>query len=62
MKSLQYNNTLRRYKSPILSIINVDNQISLALESEPPIGPGDEYSLLQPSPANNNPFVSNKLS
>ncbi len=50
----------RSYSSPQLKVIKLDNEISLALQSD--TAPGDpEASLYAPGYFNNNPFKS-KLS
>jgi len=48
----------RRYNSPKIVCIQLDNEISLALESSPPIGPS-EGALMRPDNINNNPFKAN---
>ncbi len=45
----------RTYIVPHIDQIKLDNEISLALESTPPGGPG-EGSLLTPEYMNNDPF------
>ncbi len=45
----------RRYNSPKIVCIQLDNEISLALESSPPEGPG-EGAFLAPEYMNNEPF------
>lgn len=48
----------REYISPKLTCTNLDNSISLELQSEPPIGPGEGRNL-QNAPEyfnNNNPL------
>lgn len=52
MKSFNLN-TKRTYKSPTLEQIQIDNEISLALESTPPF-PGDEFLVDIPDQFNNN--------
>jgi hypothetical protein len=34
-----------QYETPIFEIIELDSEISLALESNPPFGPGEEDPL-----------------
>lgn len=41
----------KKYINPRIEIIFLDNEISLALESEPPAGPSESFHLNQ-----NNPF------
>ena len=51
-------NTKRPYISPTIERVGLDNEISLALESDPPSGP-DETSLNGPEYFNNDPFKTN---
>lgn len=46
------------YISPKIERIQLDNEISLALESMPPYGPG-ESKLSKPEYFDNNPFEKN---
>lgn len=46
------------YNSPEIVRVELDNEISLALESNPPLGPGEGASLA-PEYLNNDPFKSN---
>lgn len=48
----------RSYFPPIVDKIELDNEISLALESSPPIGP-DEGAYLSPDYLENDPFKTN---
>ena len=48
----------RIYNCPEIVCVILDNEISLALESTPPAGPGEGASL-SPEYLNNNPFKSN---
>jgi hypothetical protein len=50
--------TKRKYISPAIERVNLDNDISLVLESAPPFGP-DEISLNAPDYFNNDPFKTN---
>jgi len=50
--------TKRSYISPTIERVELDNEISLALESSPPGGPG-EISLNAPEYFNNDPFKTN---
>ena len=43
------------YHAPRIERIELDNAISLVLESEPPIGP-NESTLMSPDYFNSNPF------
>lgn len=46
------------YITPKIEIIILDNEISLALESAPPVGP-DEGKLIVPDFFNGDPFKTN---
>jgi hypothetical protein len=49
-----------KYIAPSVNRISLDNEISLALESEPPVGPGGtESQLMAPDYFNTDPFKSN---
>jgi len=48
----------RDYKTPLIEQVKLDNDISLALESTPPLGPG-EIAKVAPEHFNNNPFDKN---
>jgi hypothetical protein len=48
----------KKYIKPRIEWIPLDNEISLALESTPPLGPGEGASLA-PEYMNNDPFRSN---
>ena len=48
----------RIYKSPTLQLIKLDNEISLALQSIPPEGPGEGVSMTLEY-MNNDPFRNN---
>jgi hypothetical protein len=51
--------TKREYISPKLVCTLLDNSISLELQSEPPIGPGEDgYNLSAPEHFNNNPVFN----
>jgi len=45
----------RNYNSPFIQSIQLDNEISLALESSPPFGPGEPL-VSTPEYFNNDPF------
>jgi len=51
------NKEKRSYRTPSIEVVRLDNEISLALESTPPIGPDEEARLMIPEHYNNNPFV-----
>jgi hypothetical protein len=55
MKSNNMNTEKRMYSSPTIERIRLDNEISLALESTPPEGPGETASCA-PEYFNNDPF------
>lgn len=44
-----------KYNAPLIEQIQMDNEISLALESTPPTGPDEGY-LKTPEYLNNDPF------
>jgi hypothetical protein len=45
----------KKYATPEIGVITLDNEISLALESNPPFGPGESL-LLTPVNFNFNPL------
>ena len=45
----------KKYLAPEIALVELDNEISLALQSIPPDGPGEGASLA-PEYMNNNPF------
>ena len=51
------NTTNKIYFAPEIKCIEFDNQISLQLESDAPIGPGESFSSV-PEYFNSNPFKS----
>ena len=61
MKTIETNkNTEKRiYSSPTLVRIELDNEISLALESTPPAAPGEVMNKT-PEYFNNDPFRGNQ--
>ena len=48
----------RKYTAPLIEQIQLDNEISLILESTPPFGP-DEFSNNVSENFNNDPFNNN---
>ena len=50
----------RVYKAPTIEKIQLDNDISLALESAPPLGPGETMNSI-PEYFNNDPFKTNRV-
>ena len=55
MKTQIVNTAKKTYKAPKIERIRLDNEISLALESTPPTGPGEPTSQA-PEYFNNDPF------
>lgn len=55
MKTIEKETVKRMYNSPEIVCVELDNEISLALESAPPEGPGEGASLA-PEYMNNDPF------
>gem|GEM_PF-1305819 len=47
------------YTFPAIQYIRLDNEISLALQSQPPVLPGETLSLNKNSYLNNNPYYDN---
>lgn len=45
----------KKYTTPQIEKIDLDSEISLALQSAPPLGPG-ESQLLHPDYFNNDPY------
>jgi hypothetical protein len=58
MKTTEENTKKQMYNSPEIVLIELDNNISLALESTPPEGPGEGASLA-PEYMNYDPFKTN---
>ncbi|MEI6753039.1 MAG: hypothetical protein WCK78_07710 [Paludibacter sp.] len=56
---MKTNTEKRIYASPMIKLIKLDNQISLQLESDAPLGPGETYNLKTPDYFNNDPFKAN---
>ena len=54
------NKTNKIYSAPEIKCIEFDNQISLQLESDAPIGPRESFSCV-PEYFNSNPFKSNNV-
>jgi hypothetical protein len=51
-----------RYITPQIDLIELDNEISLALTSAPPVGPGETLnSSSAPEYLNSNPLKINKV-
>jgi len=49
----------KTYIKPRVELIKLDNEISLALQSTPPEGPGEGTGALSPEYFKNDPFKSN---
>lgn len=50
----------RKYITPIIELIKFDKDISLAMESDAPVGPG-EGKLNVPDYFNNDPYKTNNV-
>jgi hypothetical protein len=48
----------KKYLQPEVKIIHIDNEISLALESAPPVGPEEGYNNLPDVYNNQKPVLS----
>jgi hypothetical protein len=48
----------KKYRAPRIKWIPLDNEISLALESSPPLGPSEGF-ISSPDKKNQDPFKSN---
>jgi hypothetical protein len=60
MKTIAKMTEKRMYSSPEIELIKLDNEISLALESMPPDGPGEGAGAsLTPEYMKNDPFKNN---
>ena len=55
MKTSEKTTEKRIYKNPIIEVVKLDNEISLALQSSPPEGPGEGASLA-PEYMKNDPY------
>lgn len=51
--------TKKIYIAPIIGLVLLDKNISLALESEPPIGPDENTNVIAPTFFNNDPWKTN---
>ena len=51
--------TKKKYTAPRIELICLDNEISLALTSAPPEGPGEGFLIIQDN--TNNPFKNNRV-
>lgn len=54
MKSKNSKTVMRKYSQPTLRRVILDNEISLSMESAPPIGPDEGY--LAPDKLRNDPY------
>ena len=60
MKTNTENPERRSYASPMITEIKLDNQISLQLTSDAPVGPGESLKISKaPEYFNNDPFKTN---
>jgi hypothetical protein len=59
MKTKQKNTPKKQYLHPTIDIIEIDNEISLALESEPADGPNENLGELRKNSSSDNPFKTN---
>lgn len=59
MSTMQAKNKIK-YIAPKIVTIKFDNEISLAMESDAPVGPG-EVKLNQPDCFNNDPYKTNNV-
>jgi len=59
MRTSNDNILKKLYFQPKIELVKLDNEISLALESIPPGGPGEVNNNLAPVHFNNNPFNTN---
>lgn len=48
----------KKYLKPLIELIYLDNEISLALQSTPPAGPSETINTLDSGNINNTPFKS----
>ena len=46
----------QKYNTPTIELVELDNEISLTLESAPPEGPDEGNNNIVPSYFNNDPF------
>jgi hypothetical protein len=58
MKTTEKNKEKRIYLNPTIEIVKLDNEISLALQSAPPEGPGEGASV-SPEFMHNDPYRNN---
>ena len=56
MKTIKQVITKRVYNTPAIKLIILDNEISLILASDPPIGPGETKNNSVPEYFNNDPY------
>jgi len=45
MEKTNKTNSVRKYEKPRISIISLDNEISLQLQSDPPFAPGESFKF-----------------
>ena len=58
MYTINTNSEKPFYVTPSIEIVKLDNEISLAMESDAPVGPG-EGKLITPENISNDPFKTN---
>lgn len=61
MKNTKENTSKRIYCRPTLERILLDNEITLALESSPPIGPSESNNNLRPEYFSSSPYATNRI-
>lgn len=61
MKNTKENTPKRIYFRPVLERILLDNEITLALESSPPFGPGESNNNIRPEYFSTNPYTTNRV-
>ncbi len=50
MKIIERTSEKQMYISPVIVCVELDNEISLALESAPPVGPDESFNTNQSNP------------
>lgn len=50
-----------QYCTPLIECIIIDSEVTLALESTPPMGPNETLVLNNPVNFTQNPFLDNKV-
>jgi|GEM_PF-1232946 hypothetical protein len=49
----------RAYFPPLIEAVEIDSEITLIMESTPPIGPGETRVINTPDSVHNDPYKSN---